>query len=119
MDWRSSPPYRSDHMNTEQDNIVRVASGSLIQIEFWQHALTEAGIESKVVGEDLTSSFGTALDGSVELWVHSNDVDKAQATIQFAEDQKGKSSTTQLEHEHPESRLPSTTQQSSPEQNPE
>lgn len=70
------------------DEIVRVASGTLVQIEMWQQRLREAGLQSKVVGENLSQSFGTALTGSVELWVHQNDEEKARAAIKLAEEER-------------------------------
>lgn len=76
-------------MNEDQEHIVRVASGTLVQIELWQQRLKEAGIESKVVGENLAASFGTALTDSVELWVHESDQEKALASIRFAEAEMG------------------------------
>ena len=57
--------------------------------ELYQQALKEAGIESKVVGLDLAASFGTAIPGSVELWVKSEDAEKAAAAIKLFEANKG------------------------------
>ncbi|HUR55301.1 MAG TPA: DUF2007 domain-containing protein [Gemmataceae bacterium] len=68
-------------MTTEGHDVVRVASGEMVTIELYQQALTEAGIESKVVGDSLGASFGTAIQNSIELWVRQEDVDKAAAAI--------------------------------------
>jgi hypothetical protein len=71
------------------DDVVRVYAGPLVNVELYQQALTEAGIESKVVGLSLTANFGTALPGSVELWVKSEDFEKAKAAIERYEQEAG------------------------------
>ncbi|WP_088256656.1 DUF2007 domain-containing protein [Fimbriiglobus ruber] len=63
------------------NDIVDVASGSLIQVQSWHDLLRAAGIESRVVGDNLTAGLGTALPGSVELWVHRADATAAGAAI--------------------------------------
>lgn len=68
-------------MTADANDIVRVASGSLIQVEIWHELLGAAGIESRVVGEDLAGGLGTALPNSVELWVHRADAEAAEAAI--------------------------------------
>ncbi len=64
------------------DNVVKLFSGTMVEVELRQQALREAGIDSRVVGLDLTASVGTALGGSVELWVHTSDTDRALAVLQ-------------------------------------
>ena len=68
-------------MKPSDDDIVRVATGNLVQLEMWQGRLKEAGIESRVVGDDLSSSIGSILPGSVELWVHERDAPRAQEIL--------------------------------------
>ena len=68
-------------MSRDPNDVVKVYSGPLAQVEAYQQALSEAGIESKVVGTELTASFGTALANSIELWIHSGDSAKAVAAI--------------------------------------
>jgi hypothetical protein len=75
-------------MTTEGHDVVRVASGELVTIELYQQALTEAGIESKVVGDDLGASFGTAIQNSIELWVKQEDVNRAAEAIKRMESEK-------------------------------
>lgn len=65
----------------ESHDVVRVASGSLVEVELWQAALTEAGIESRVVGDDLSAGLGTALPAAIELWVKEEDVPRAEGVI--------------------------------------
>lgn len=68
-------------MSRDPNDVVRVYSGPLPQVEAYQQVLREAGIESKVVGTELTASFGSALSNSIELWIHSGDSEKAVAAI--------------------------------------
>ena len=45
-------------MNTrDEGDVGRVYSGSVVTAELYQQALRDAGIDSKVVGLDLTASF--------------------------------------------------------------
>jgi hypothetical protein len=74
-------------MKPSDDDIVRVATGNLVQLEMWQGRLKEAGIESRVVGDDLSSSIGSILPGSVELWVHERDLPRAQEILAEEPDQ--------------------------------
>ncbi|MCS6866064.1 MAG: hypothetical protein RMJ56_08510 [Gemmataceae bacterium] len=74
--------------NNEQD-IVKIYSGPWVTVELYQQALREAHIDSQVVGLNLTASIGTALADSVELWVKSEDFDKAKAAIELYEKTKG------------------------------
>jgi hypothetical protein len=73
----------------DDDELVKVATGELVAIEVYQQALKEAGIHSRVVGQNLDASFGTALLGSMELWVREVDAEKAAAEIEALEGQKG------------------------------
>ena len=68
-------------MTIEADDIVCVASGSLIQVENWHELVQAAGIGSRIVGDDLAGGLGTALPNSVELWVHRADAQGAEAAI--------------------------------------
>lgn len=68
----------SDEAN---DEVVRVFAGSLVEAEIYQNVLNEAGIENRLVGAALTAGFGSAIPGSVELWVHRRDAEKATAAI--------------------------------------
>lgn len=68
-------------MATQTNDVVRVASGEMVTIEMYQRALTDAGIESRVVGDELGGSFGTAIQNSIELWVREEDTAGAAAAI--------------------------------------
>lgn len=71
-------------MTHDQNDVVRAYSGPLVLVEVYQAALKEAGIESRVVGTELTGGLGSALPASVELWVHRHDLPKAEAAIERA-----------------------------------
>jgi len=74
-------------MNTERD-VVRVYSGPVVQVELYQQVLTDAGITSNVVGLDLAAGVGTALQNSVELWVKSEDAERAATAIRRADEKR-------------------------------
>ena len=76
-------------MTHNPDDIVRVADGPLVQVEIWQGVLREAGIVSQVVGTDLSAGLGTAIPGSVELWVHRSDAVRAEDVLRAAESHRG------------------------------
>jgi hypothetical protein len=76
--------------DTDPNDVVQVASGPLVQIELYQAGLKEDGIESKVVGLDLTAGLGSTLPLSVELWVHRGDAEVAEAIIAEMEAEKGR-----------------------------
>lgn len=85
-------------MTPSPDDVVKVADGSLVQVELWKQTLTDAGIDAKVVGEQLSAGLGSALPDSVQLWVHRNDLSRAEAAIRFAESNKGKPDRTAPSH---------------------
>jgi hypothetical protein len=68
-------------MIRDPNDVVRVYSGPLDQVEANRAALEGDGIACRMVGTELSGSFGSALPGSVELWVHRADVPKAEAVI--------------------------------------
>jgi hypothetical protein len=65
-------------MARDTEELVKIFAGPLIEVEMRHAALSEAGIESKVVGTELTASFGSALTDSIELWVASGDLPEAE-----------------------------------------
>lgn len=68
-------------MTRDQNDVVRAFAGPLMLVEVYQTALSETGIECRVVGTELAGSFGSALPGSVELWVHRTDLPRAKDVI--------------------------------------
>ena len=75
--------------NPGEHDVVRVYAGPVVTVELYQQALKEAGIDSHVVGLDLSGSFGSALASSVELWTKSEDAGRATAVIKRFENDKG------------------------------
>lgn len=71
-------------MMQQADDLVAVAYGPPAEMEAYRGILTAAGIDARVVGEDLAAGLGTALPGSVELWVRRADADEARAAIRAA-----------------------------------
>jgi hypothetical protein len=76
-------------MTDAADDVVRAASGSLVQIELYQSGLKDAGIEGRVVGQELDAGLGSALPLSVELWVHRGDAAAAARVIAEMEAERG------------------------------
>ena len=72
-------------MSHDEHDVVKVYAGPVVTVELYQQALTEAGIASNVVGLSLSAGFGSAIPDSVELWVKSEDAEKAKAAIELYE----------------------------------
>jgi hypothetical protein len=72
------------------DEVVKVATGELVDIEMSQQALAEEGIESRVVGQNLDASFGSALMESMELYVRESDAERALEIIRRLEEDRGR-----------------------------
>jgi hypothetical protein len=83
-------------MSAYENDIVCVARGSLSQIQIWHDLLRAEGIGSRVVGDNLTAGLGTALPGSVELWIHSADAEAVGAALARAGSRTGRE-----QHSHP------------------
>lgn len=54
-------------MTHPEAELKRVATGTYAEVQGYEGVLLDAGIESRVVGDNLDSGIGTALTGSVEL----------------------------------------------------
>ena len=72
-------------MNSDPNDLVRVASGSTVEMELLKQDLVEAGIDVRVLGESLGASFGSAIPGSVELIVHKRDEARAREIVTQSE----------------------------------
>jgi hypothetical protein len=77
-------------MSESKDDVVKVATGDSVTIELHKQSLEEAGIEARVMGESLGASFGSAIPGSVELWVHRSDVERAEKILAQVEPREEK-----------------------------
>jgi hypothetical protein len=72
------------------DEIVKFATGTLVEMEALREALADAGVSSNIVGDELVAGFGSTLTGSVELWVKQADAEKAKAAAAEYEKSAGK-----------------------------
>ena len=90
-------------MQNDPHDVVRVAAGDMVVIELYKQSLSEEGIDARVLGESLEASFGTAIPGSVELWVHRSDAVRAEAIIQRMESERGKRVADHNHFPHPTS----------------
>ena len=68
-------------MSHDPDDIVKVASGDLMEVKTWQEHLEKSGVQANVVGDNLSAGFGSALPGSVELWVHRSQAEMAEKLL--------------------------------------
>ncbi|MBN9119416.1 MAG: DUF2007 domain-containing protein [Planctomycetes bacterium] len=101
-------------MTRDRDDVVRAYAGPLVLVEMYQAALKEAGIESRVVGTELAAGFGSALPGSVELWVHRLDLPNAEAVIE-----REARAEVEGEHDRPRARFPRPTDDPKPPHRPD
>src|SRR5437016_173228 len=90
-------------MTNDDNDVVRVAAGEMMRMEFYKQALVEAGIEAQVLGESLLATFGSAIPGSVELWVHKSVAPRAEAIIQGLDSGHGKTAAKDQKFPHPTS----------------
>lgn len=70
-------------MSTEHpDDIVRLTSApNPMQAHIWEQALKEEGIRCKVVGDYLDAGLGDIPGMSAEVWVHRDDLARAEAVL--------------------------------------
>jgi hypothetical protein len=70
------------------DDIVRlVTAPNPAQAHIWEQGLREAGIRCKVVGDYLDASFGNIPGLKPEIWVHRDDVARAEEVLRQARDE--------------------------------
>lgn len=60
-------------MNRDAEDLVCVSTGPMVEMELLKQDLLDAGIEARVMGEELAIGLGSALPGSVELHVFQRD----------------------------------------------
>ncbi|MFO0937657.1 MAG: hypothetical protein U0798_14215 [Gemmataceae bacterium] len=68
-------------MSHDPQELVKLYTGPLVYAESYQSLLKDSGIDSKVVGTELTAGLGTALPGTIELWVRQGDAKRAEEVI--------------------------------------
>lgn len=76
-------------MTPDPTDVVKVARADHVTIELYRNELAADGIDAKVLGESLEASFGTAIHGSVELWVYQSDAERAAEVIRRMEAERG------------------------------
>jgi hypothetical protein len=64
------------------EGTAKAFSGPVVLAELYQQALAGAGIKSRVVGLELSASFGSALPNSVEVWVAQRDAGPAAVVLE-------------------------------------
>jgi Putative prokaryotic signal transducing protein len=70
----------------ESDDIVRlVTATNPAQAHIWEQALRDAGIQCRVVGDYLDAGVGDIPGVRAELWVHRDDVARAEAVLKEVE----------------------------------
>jgi hypothetical protein len=74
-------------MTTEHpDDIVRLTTApNPAQAHIWEQALRDEGIRCKVVGDYMDASFGNIPGLMAELWVHRDDVARAEEVLKKGE----------------------------------
>jgi hypothetical protein len=66
----------------EKDDVVRlVTAGNPLEAHVWQRALADEGIRAEVVGDYLDAGLGDVPGFRAELWVHRDDVARAEAVL--------------------------------------
>ena len=64
------------------DDIVRLTTApNPAQAHIWQQALTQAGVRCKVVGDYLNAGLGDIPGMQAEIWVHRDDVTRAEGVL--------------------------------------
>lgn len=88
-------------MTRAPDDVVKVAAGEQVVMELYRQRLADEGIEAKTLGDRLEASFGTAIPGSIELWVHRGDLARAEEAIRRMEAERGGPARDTFEFPHP------------------
>jgi hypothetical protein len=77
------------------DDIVRLAHAlNPAEAHIWEQALREEGIRCKVVGDFLDAAIGDIPGAQAEIWVHQDDLARAQQILQ-----EGRQRATESEEE--------------------
>ena len=67
------------------DDVVRLTTApNPAQAHIWEQALKEEGISCRVVGDYLDAGIGDIPGMSAEIWVHRDDVARAQRILEQA-----------------------------------
>jgi hypothetical protein len=67
------------------DVVKLVTAQNQVQAHIWQQALADAGIKANVLGDYLEAGFGDMAGTNPELWVHRDDVARAEEVLRQGE----------------------------------
>jgi hypothetical protein len=80
------------------DDVVRVATAlNPAQAHIWQQALEAEGIQSQVVGDYLDAGLGDIPGVTAELWVHRDDLARAEEVLRQGRQSGGGSADDESE----------------------
>jgi len=86
--------------NLHPDDIVRLATApNPVAAHIWQEALEAEGIRCQVVGDYLDAGLGDIPGLSAELWVHKEDVARAEAILRAGEERLREDAAKEEEEE--------------------
>ncbi len=81
-------------MQDLSEDVVRLATATNpAQAHIWEQALNAAGIRAKVVGDFLDAGIGDVPGITAELWVHREDVQRAEEVLRQGQEVAATSST--------------------------
>jgi hypothetical protein len=86
-------------MSTEHpDDIVRLATAPTpAQAHIWQQALADEGIRAHVVGDYLDAGVGNIPGLNAEIWVHRDDLARAEEILRRGQDVAGEDTAGESE----------------------
>ncbi len=70
---------------TDQRNIVRVFTGSIVEVKLLKNQLKDVGVESMMrdeFTEGAHAGFATSIPGAVDLYIFEEDLEKAKALVE-------------------------------------
>jgi hypothetical protein len=63
------------------DDVVRLTTGHPAELRLLGQTITDAGIHCRLVGGDLDATLGGMIGAVAELWVHRNDLERAEEVM--------------------------------------
>jgi hypothetical protein len=77
-------------MSRDPHDVVRLATATNpAKAHIWQQALKEEGINAEVVGDYLAASFGAMPGTRPEIWVHRDDLARAEEVLRRSQEVAG------------------------------
>jgi hypothetical protein len=90
-------------MKNTSDDLEKIATGTLVDMNLLKDELESAGIFGRIVGDDLATGLGSTLPGSVELWVRLADAAHAATIMQRDAEHPQTQHGSHKKFPHPES----------------